>query len=223
MIDVYVINMKERIDRWNFIKATFGKYCNLIRVEAIKNEKHGWVGCFQSHKKCLQLAKWKKLKHIVVIEDDCIPFISINDFITRLTLLNNSLETFHNWNIILGGSFYYEPIPVLDKVYLQKNLLCKVNKGFCTHLIIYNEPIYEFFINHPITAPIDNIWHNKITAHIPVPFLANQKPSFSNITRQFVSHIHEDIIKTNNELMFTIKHQKQIPMRRKTLRLNFSF
>ena len=62
---------------WYIIK-TFGNDFNLIRVDAIKHT-NGHIGCFLSHKKCLQIAKELGLKNIIVMEDDCIKNPSNNN------------------------------------------------------------------------------------------------------------------------------------------------
>ena len=95
-IDIYVINLKERADRYAKIKTKFNfKSINLIFIEAIKNE-NGAIGCFLSHKKCIQYAKTSNMDKIIVIEDDCLPIG--NDFEKRL------LDIFP---------------PELDKIYIQ--------------------------------------------------------------------------------------------------------
>jgi hypothetical protein len=200
-MDIYVINMAERGDRWQMIKKLYSPYFNLIRVEAVKNE-NGWVGCFASHKKCLSIAKRKDLQSIVVMEDDCVPFINIGNFVARLQRLKTELDKVGNWgDIVLGGVFGSEPIEIVSSLQGKKELLCRINKGYCTHLVIYNKSSYDFFLRHPMTAPIDNIWYNKISAFVPIPFLANQRQNYSNIANQYVSHIYDNILKTNNALV----------------------
>ena len=88
MIDLYVINLTKRKDRWDHIVKTFtDPQLNLIRVEAEIAQKP-WIGCFLSHKKCLKIAKEKGLKNIMVIEDDCLP-MNKNNFVSRLIKIKN--------------------------------------------------------------------------------------------------------------------------------------
>lgn len=66
MEDVYVINLAENIERHRTISETFkNSRLNLIRVNTIKNEKRE-IGCFLSHKKCIQYAKDKGLKILLL-------------------------------------------------------------------------------------------------------------------------------------------------------------
>ncbi len=184
MIDVYVINLNKRTDRWENIQKNFSDpYFNLIRVEAVEHKK-GWVGCFMSHKKCLEIAKEKNLPYIFVIEDDCIPFEPSN-FIVRLKKIVNYLETHDDWNIMIGStastkpSFYDKIIPFDENDYFVE-----FNSAFMTHMVFYNKNIYDFFLNEEITSPIDQFWHRKIKALIPVPFIAKQYPNFSDIIKK---------------------------------------
>ena len=71
MLDIYVINLSERTDRWEQIITELGTDFNLIRVNAVKHEI-GTIGCFMSHQKCIQIAKDNGLSSIIVAEDDCI-------------------------------------------------------------------------------------------------------------------------------------------------------
>ena len=48
MIDIYVINLKNRTDRLKKFKENFDKHFNINVIEAVKN-KEGWKGCLQSH------------------------------------------------------------------------------------------------------------------------------------------------------------------------------
>ena len=101
MIDIYVIHITDRDDRMKHIKNNFSKFStiNLIFVDAIKHEK-GHIGCFLSHKKCIQIAKDNDMKRIIVIEDDCLPY---EKFEERLSIIINYLDKNHDWDIFLGA------------------------------------------------------------------------------------------------------------------------
>jgi len=97
MLDIYVINLKDRIDRKNTLIKLFEtfKNINLIFIEAVKHEI-GSIGCSLSHKKCIQIAKDNNFKNIIVIEDDCAP---VNIFEEKLINIKNFLETYDDWDI----------------------------------------------------------------------------------------------------------------------------
>ena len=212
MLDIFVINLHNRPDRWHQINHLLGKHFNLIRVEGIQHHD-GWKGCFLSHKKCLKIAKEQNLKHIIVMEDDCVPFINISNFCNRLLKVKKQIEG-QWWDIILGGVFSNEKINVKRFISNRDLLYAEIDKGFCTHLIFYNHTSYDFFIHHPLNQPIDHVWHNKLKAFVLLPFLANQRPNYSDISKQNISYIFDNLIKTNLELLY---YQKQKSKLNKTL------
>jgi GR25 family glycosyltransferase involved in LPS biosynthesis len=182
MIDLYVINLPHRVDRWEHITKTFSDPdFNLIKVEGIKNTK-GWIGCFESHKKCIQIAKDKGLDNIMVLEDDCIPF-DINTFKERFLYFKKYLDENNDWDIFLGGTASIHPLWLTSIIKSGCENLFEFKKAYMTHMICYNNRIYDFFLNEPIIRPIDEFWHEKIKALIPVPFLVGQISGISDIVR----------------------------------------
>ena len=105
MIDIYVKNLNERIDRWNSIVEAYKNFknINLIRVESIKNDI-GHKGNFLTTQKCIKIAKEKNLKNILIIEDDCIPIDNL-DFEDKIINIKKYFDENDNWNIFLGGGF----------------------------------------------------------------------------------------------------------------------
>ena len=66
MIDIYVIHLADRPDRYEQIKNDFLTYTdiNLIFVDAIKHNP-GAIGYSRSFKKCVAIAKEKNLKKLI--------------------------------------------------------------------------------------------------------------------------------------------------------------
>lgn len=183
MLDIYVINLKERIDRWQQIEKIFGNNFNLIRIDAIKHEI-GHYGCFMSHQKCLKIAKDKNLNNIIVLEDDCIISPYYNDnFVEKIINIQNFLNSFENWNIFLGACNKAVEIKVINQPIVYNNCnFVQINNSFTTHFIIYNKNCYDFFLNfNNYDNPIDTVWHNKLIALTILPFIAFQSKGFSNI------------------------------------------
>jgi GR25 family glycosyltransferase involved in LPS biosynthesis len=206
MIDLYVINIIERKDRWDNIVKTFNdpEY-NLIKIEAIKH-KNGWKGCFLSHKKCIQIAKDKNLENIIVLEDDCIPF-DVNTFKKRLLQYKKYLDENNNWNIFLGGTVSINELWVTDIINFDDKNMVEMKKAYATHFICYNKNVYDLFLSQPITKPIDEFWHEKIKCIMPVPFIAKQLPGYSNIVNKNKSD-EKRINDANNLLVNYIKNKK---------------
>jgi GR25 family glycosyltransferase involved in LPS biosynthesis len=197
MLDIYVINLEERVDRWQHIVKTFGNDFNLIRVDAIKHNE-GWKGCFLSHKKCLQIAKEKKLQNIIVMEDDCDKLN--NNFVDRLYKIKEYLNNNDKWYIFLGGTFCTTKKNIIKKINYEHDNLFEINYGFCTQLVIYNNKSYDKIIDYEINEPIDNIWPKLFNSLISIPFLTTQVLSYSNINTDKISSFTQKINSTNKRL-----------------------
>lgn len=193
-MDLYVIHLPDRIDRWEKIKTAYPEY-NLIQVEAIRHEI-GRIGCFLSHQKCVRMAKEANMKYICVLEDDCEPIEN-----RGLLDYKDFLENGH-WNIFIGGGTGTWHDHVVQKV---NDRLYRVTKIKTTHMICYHQSIYDFFLffdPYKTDLPIDRIWHGHMDATIPVPFIATQSNGYSDIEKKEMT-IGEKINICNR---FLIKH-----------------
>lgn len=200
-MNFYVINLKERTDQLEKIKSLYPDF-NLIPIEAVKHI-NGDVGCFLSHKKCIQYAKDNKMKNIIVLEDDCCP---LENFTEKIKEIYEFLNNYKNWDIFLGGAFCITPHNIEGKIQVGKDFIYKTNSGFCTHFIIYNESSYDFFLNLDETkCPIDNAWQGKLRCYITIP---SQFTSFSNISNVEQSSFPKKIRINNYRLCTYIKTSK---------------
>ncbi len=182
-IDLYVINLEERKDRWdNIIKTYDSKYFNLIRINAIK-ERKGWIGCLKSHIECIKLAKNNNLKNIMVIEDDCIPMENQEKFIERIFKIKKYLDSSDDWEIYLGGTVSAIPFTYDRKIVYEDETFVESTKAYATHMICYNHKVYDLFLSLDNRFPIDEIWHGKCKAIISVPFVVKQKSGYSDIVQ----------------------------------------
>lgn len=202
MIDIYVINLIESIDRKKQIIQDFSIYknINLYFIEAIKH-KNGGIGCFLSHKKCVQYAKDNNMDYIIVAEDDCLP---LENFEEKLIKILEDLQD-EEWNIFLGG--VKKCNRVLGKT---KNNFYRIRNGLCTHLIIYNKNIYDNVLQCDETKNIiDRFWHNKYITLIKLPFIAHQHDGFSIICPNINNINHSDqFSETENNLLTMLKITK---------------
>jgi len=201
MIDIYVINLKERTDRWEHIKHTFGNFFNIIRIDAVKNDD-GAKGCFMSHKKCLEIAKEKNLKNIIVFEDDCtISNHYKNNFLEKFKEIYDFLENHKEWDIFLGGVTYLEEKNIKKKIVYNDNYFFEINKGNNTNLVIYNNTSYDFFLKHDINVPIDDVWHHKLNGLICYPLIAHQLSGISNIANTVVNYSKKKYFEKSDQLL----------------------
>jgi len=103
--NVVYINLARRTDRRihmeNFTK-TFGD--KVIRFEAIE-DRVGLVGCCKSHLAVLNMAKFRKWKNVLILEDDT----EWNSFEKGYEVLKKLASSFYDV-IMLGGTFVsHEP------------------------------------------------------------------------------------------------------------------
>jgi len=74
---ILYINLEKRKDRKEHMEKQLKKY-NFERVNAIENE-NGYVGCAESHIKCLKLAIERNYEEVIILEDDFM-FLNGNNF-----------------------------------------------------------------------------------------------------------------------------------------------
>ena len=197
-MDLYVVNLIERTDRWEKIKKRFPDF-NIIRIDAIKHED-GIYGSFLSQRKCLQIAKDNNLPYICVLEDDCVP---TNDFKERFGVIKEYLDTHHDWDIFLGGGTKILKKNLVKKIQYKTEKFGVLRKMACAHMIIYNKKVYDFFLNMKYHAPIDRSWWYKFTALVPSPFVATQDEGYSDIAKEKVCYINS-IDMSNRALSYFI-------------------
>lgn len=199
-IDIYVINLSKRPDRLEHFNKTFQNHFNIIRIEAIEN-KDGAYGCFLSHIKCIKLAKDLGLKNIIVMEDYCVPFDSIDIFYQKVHQIKNFLDNFDDFNIFLGCA---NKLKHSDIVYKFPNTnivnsdsdsdpdsdLYLISHGKTTHFIIYNHKIYDFYLNstYSVEKSIDKVWHGQFNAITILPFICSQINDYSDIENKLCSY-----------------------------------
>jgi hypothetical protein len=202
MSTFYVINLPHRTDRKQHILNSFGKFkeINLVFVEAIENN-NGAIGCFLSHKKCIQLAKDAGHKNIVVLEDDC---VAGNDFIARFLKIKEYLDGKDDWDIFLGGGNKTRISRITKTIQLDNFYLLGIERLNSTFFMIYNSSSYDFFLNKDDkTEIIDRCWHYKLKALISVPYLAyHLENDYSDIVGSVMTY--NGIRETEKLLMKTV-------------------
>lgn len=194
-MDVYCISLPHRIDRRNQITDMVERYpfLRLHFVDAI-SAHDGNLGCLRSHKKTVQLAKDAGLPYVLVIEDDC-------EFILDPEKLKQQCETIVEYMsqhpeirfVNGGGNLFHMSIQVHDSVKNTFFLRCPDVRT--AHFMFYNASSYDLvtqfsdFGAGPIDIQVNN--HMMVFTY---PYLGVQRPSFSDIDRQFADH---DSIRTS--------------------------
>lgn len=138
--EIYCINLDTRPDRWEhatqeFIKA--GIVDKVKRFSAIKNVD-GRVGIIKSNLAIVKIAKEKKLKNVLVFEDD-VEFI-VDDPQTVLQTTINQVKDI-KWHLFYLGANTHEKL-----IKFKPNLILLKN-AFAVHSMAYSNLIYDEFIN----------------------------------------------------------------------------
>ena len=166
--EIYCINLDERPDRWENSLTQFetlGITERVIRFSAIKptlDERwkrsvpwgkgkyayplKGAVGCAESHKAIIKIAKEKNLKNVMVFEDD---FIVEPNWHEILSSAIQELKN-HDWHNFYLGYLLNNAWGL--RVDLSENLgrcLSKKHRGIqLTTALAYNSTIFDFLIEN---------------------------------------------------------------------------
>lgn len=177
---IYVINLDERINRWNQLRDSWKKNgLSINRVSAVNGWKlnnevikalsfphkkmpGGVLGCFLSHISVLKNAYENQFNIVWVLEDDA-EFVGdpqkIPELITALSILDPEWDILYtdmrNFGIRQGG---FGILPVNDEDYVDENFMRPGNR-FGTYSIIISksgiEKLLHNFICESLHAPID--------------------------------------------------------------------
>jgi hypothetical protein len=83
------------------------------------------------------------------------------------------------------------------------------NGGYCMHFTVYNQSCYDFFLNQDETKhPIDHVWQDKLKCIVPIPFIATQINTISNISNDYQSTFSKRIKISNNRLLTFLNSNK---------------
>lgn len=88
---IFYINLEKREERREQIEGELKKYNlydNAERIDAIHTPHQGILGCTQSHLKAIKLAKERKYKNVLILEDDFY-------FVVSKEELNEELKKFY--------------------------------------------------------------------------------------------------------------------------------
>jgi glycosyl transferase family 25 len=180
--NVYVINIKERIDRKTHIldETKNQKIFNMYFFDAIKNSR-GFIGCGGSHRCLIKYAKTNNLPYIIVMEDDNIfvaDWSTIEEIITWLTDNLDKWDIF-NSNPTFGGL----EKPTLIKYPTDNENLCVINWGQTTNFMIYNKSSYDKMLLYKMEDHIDLYIPRNFLQICPLPYITSQECFYSDITK----------------------------------------
>ena len=167
---------------------------NPERFPAIQHEK-GYIGCTQSHIRCLEMAIEREYDHIFICEDDIL-FLDIATF-------KKSLAEFYNddiqWDVLLIAGNNHHPFKVIKDSYMQI-FDCQCGTGYIVKKHYYQELLNNFkeslsgLQNEPEQYhkfALDRYWcklqeHNNW--YIITPYTVIQACNYSDIEKRHVDY-----------------------------------
>lgn len=171
-ITAYIINLKHRTDRRDHMINEIKKLpISYEFVEGIVDETKT---CFQSQKKCIQLAKENNLPYVLVLEDDAI----FTDHVIEILEKTFSEVQTMNWDMFFLGANLQAPASRIS------DSLLKLNGAYAAHAYIVNAQFYDTIINLPHICEMDVHYHDLMIKHnifMCDPMIAYQLPSYSDL------------------------------------------
>lgn len=194
---IYVINLKERLDRKTHIETELKKIeCDdytifegvdgskIINPSRIKN---GAYGLLMTYKNIYDDWKLKLESPILIIEDDC---KFIDDFSVHLNSYINNVPD--DWDMLyFGANHNYH----MGQKTVKINDYCvKTNNSYSAHCVLMKPHLFHELIDMINKTPLEvdvlmtNLQrkYNSYSSHIP---LTTQIPSYSNIENKPVDNV----------------------------------
>lgn len=192
-IELYYINLAHRKDRAELMEENWselGISANRVAAISFPEEKFGTKGCYQSHKKVLELISMFFDPFdgtIVISEDDVIPSKSFND---RLEVIMNEIPS--DWNILMLGHSTTER----SKFHHVTNNICKavqnVLSGTC---YVVNPKFYKTLLseynNNKGESDLDSLLmylQKKYNVYMALPSLCYQYKSYSDNSKMILDN-----------------------------------
>lgn len=191
--EIYCINLDERTDRWEhatneFIKA--GIQDRVQRFSAIR-DVDGRIGVIKSNLAIIKMAKEKKLKNVLIFEDD-VEFI-VDD---PQSILQKSIEQANGikWHLFYLGANTHEKL-----IKFKPNLILLKN-AFAVHSMAYSNLMYDSFImkydniktivnfTDILDVYLSKQIQDKYVCLMTHPMMTTQMNSYSDIEKRVVDY-----------------------------------
>lgn len=172
----FVINLKEREDRWerfcNINRDLFGKL-EVERFEAIQ-DKDVSKAIFSSHVGCLEKS-FPAEKCVLVLEDDCILASGWYEKLEQCFL-----DLPKDWDVLIGNHYFYSSIEVLTD-----NLAKPIGTASTANFVVYNQTSLEkirndYHLRQMALQDIDHFLTSDLTS-------INNYTSWPMLSREFFS------------------------------------
>lgn len=171
-ITAYIINLKHRTDRYDHMITEMKKLP--ISYEFVDGIIDETKTCFQSQKKCIQLAKQNNLPYVLVLEDDA----TFTDNVIEILQKTFSEIQEMDWDMFfLGANLQAPAIRISDS-------LLKLTGAYAAHAYIVHERFYDTILELPHDREMDVHYHDLMLNHnvyMCDPIIAYQLPSYSDL------------------------------------------
>jgi GR25 family glycosyltransferase involved in LPS biosynthesis len=193
---IIYINLNKRPDRREQLEQELNSFnLNYERYEAIETENFGTLGCGLSHLNVLKLAKERKYKNILILEDDFTFLVSKEEF-------ENQLTKFFNLNIdynVCMLAYSLKNHTVTDHDIILKALNVQTASGYIVNSNYYDKLIilYEWALpllektRHDWVFCNDQIWKVYQKEDLWYCFttrIGKQRISYSDITKKILDY-----------------------------------
>ena len=171
-ITAYIINLKHRTDRYEHMVNEMKKLP--ISYEFVEGIIDDTKTCFQSQKKCIQLAKENNLPYVLVLEDDA---VFTDNVIEILQNTFSEIQTLQ-WDMFFLGANLQKPASRISSSIL------KLNGAYAAHAYMVHERFYDIILNLPHVCEMDVHYHDLMSMHniyMCDPMIAYQLPSYSDL------------------------------------------
>lgn len=186
---IFCINLKHRTDKKKFIIGQARKYNFRVSFfNAIENKKNPMLGCLQSHLSIIKLAKERKYKSVLIMEDDC-------QFVTEPIIYEKELP--EDWQQLFLGCNLMEILESdIQNVKHKKFIRMKC---LATHSYILKSSAYDELINGlsnnnlPVDVYYKDHFQDKRTSYMIYPQLTTQKEGYSDIEQRVLKYALQDV------------------------------
>lgn len=184
-ITALAINLLHRTDRYEHISSEIKKL-PVDSFEIVEGIIDDTKTCFQSQKKCIRIAKERKLPYILVLEDDAV-------FTEAVGIFEDAFKTIQTmeWDMFFLGANLQKPA---NRV--TTNIL-KITGAYAAHAYMVHERFYDTILNLPHICEMDVHYHDLMEHHnvyMCDPMIAYQLPSHSDL---------QDGFRDYNQAMYT--------------------
>lgn len=188
------INLEQRTDRKELLEKEFSQ--SGIKIEFIKAVAHSnpEQGCYESHRRCAQIALERNYKNVLILEDDA----TLKQFNThQIKAINKTLKEKQPQIFYLGI--------ILGKLWLTWTLNIARCRGQGAHAYILSREACRIVADKPFEGKaIDNFYSKNLRAYCVFPMLCEQQGG-----GKISSDINPSNYKTEAEIKFWKKNNRK--------------